>query len=137
VQNLLKRLEDAAMAQRLGMQPSTAAAEWQQQIHQLSEAAAVINEQEQLLDMRCTHFGDIEEAQRTLQEMQQHADQAAADAAAQPSVALAVSVTAEGSTGVMGHDASGLRLRHRAAEFGLEQCAEVVFSAVGLRCERV
>jgi hypothetical protein len=86
VQSLLKRLEDAAMAQRLGMQPSTAAAEWQQQIHQLSEAAAIINKQEQLLDMRCTYFGDIEEAQRTLQEMQQHGQQAAADAAAQPAV---------------------------------------------------
>lgn len=49
--------------------------QWQAEIDQLARSAAVVNEQEQRLDMRCTHFGDLEEAQRALQEMQQHAAQ--------------------------------------------------------------
>lgn len=61
------------MAQRLGVPPTASAADWQQRISRLSQAAALVNEQEQQFDMRCTHFGDLEEAQRTLQEMQDHA----------------------------------------------------------------
>jgi hypothetical protein len=70
------------MAQRLGVPATTSVSDWQQRISQLSQAAALVNEQEQQLDMRCTHFGDLEEARRTLQEMQEHAAQACADAAA-------------------------------------------------------
>lgn len=61
------------MAQRLGVSPTASAADWQQRISRLSQAAALVNEQEQKLDMRCTHFGDLEEARGTLQEMQEHA----------------------------------------------------------------
>lgn len=91
-QELLKRLEDAAMAQRFGTSSvATAApaavtagssgpvedhsaqqptAAWQSQLDQLSQAAAAINRQEAQLDMRCTHYSDLEEAQHVLQEMQ-------------------------------------------------------------------
>lgn len=78
------------MATRLGIPPTTSATDWQQQLQQLSVAAAAVNEQEQLLDMRCTHFGDLEEAQRTLQEMQQHAADAHAEAVASADAADAV-----------------------------------------------
>lgn len=77
-QDLLKRLEAAAMAQRLGAAATVTAQEWQQQIDQLGQAAAAINDQEQLLDMRCTHYADLEEAQRALHEMQAQAAQHAA-----------------------------------------------------------
>lgn len=91
LQALLKRLEDAAMAQRLGLATATSTAgsdthtglaglsHWQAEIDQMAHSAAVVNEQEQRLDMRCTHFGDLEEAQRVLQEMQQHAAQPAGE----------------------------------------------------------
>jgi hypothetical protein len=95
LQALLKHLEDAAMAQRLGLASaasSTAGSDthgglaglsgWQAEIDQLGQSAAVVNEQEQRLDMRCTHFGDLEDAQRVLQEMQQHAEQPAGEAEA-------------------------------------------------------
>jgi hypothetical protein len=87
LQALLKRLEDAAMAQRLGLASVSSTdgsntraglpelSQWQAEIDQLVQSAGVVNEQEQRLDMRCTHFGDLEEAQRVLQEMQQHAAQ--------------------------------------------------------------
>lgn len=70
------------MAQRLGVSPTASAADWQQRISRLSQAAALVNEQEQKLDMRCTHFGDLEEARRTLQEMQEQAGTTHVDAAA-------------------------------------------------------
>jgi hypothetical protein len=63
------------MAQRLGAAATVTAQEWQQQIDQLGQAAAAINDQEQLLDMRCTHYADLEEAQRALHEMQAQAAQ--------------------------------------------------------------
>jgi hypothetical protein len=66
------------MSQRLGAAATITQQEWQQQIDQLAQAAAAINEQEQLLDMRCTHYADLEEAQRALHEMVLQAQQAAA-----------------------------------------------------------
>jgi len=44
-----------------------------EQLSQLSKTAAAINSQEQLLDMRCTHFADLDEARHVMQEMQQQA----------------------------------------------------------------
>lgn len=86
LQELLKDLEDTAMTRRLrasNSAPGTAGAELaaqmdtleeqSEQLSQLSKTAAAINQQETLLDMRCTHFADLDEARHVLQEMQQQA----------------------------------------------------------------
>lgn len=89
VQELLKDLEDTAMTRRLrasSTAPCTAGAggaelaaqmytleAQSEQLSQLSKTAAAINSQEQLLDMRCTHFADLDEARHVMQEMQQQA----------------------------------------------------------------
>ena len=77
-QELLKGLEDLTMAHRLGNVAGTAGAEHatlQLQLEQLAKAGAVINEQEQLLDMRCTLYSDLDEARRVLLELQQSQQQ--------------------------------------------------------------
>lgn len=77
------------MAQRLGVAATVTQGEWQQQIDELGQAAAAVNEQERLLDMRCTHYGDLEEAQRALHEMQQHAAPGSDAGTPQQAVSLA------------------------------------------------
>ncbi|WIA11423.1 hypothetical protein OEZ85_011540 [Tetradesmus obliquus] len=82
---LLKQLEAAAMAQRLGIPAASGLdvtadklAAWQQQRASLCEAAAGINQQESRLGVKLTYYADLDEAGRVLKEIQEaHAAKAA------------------------------------------------------------
>jgi hypothetical protein len=78
LQELLKQLEAAAMAQRLGI-PAAAGldvapdklAAWQQQQASLCDAAAGINQQESQLGVKLTYYADLDEAGRVLKEIEE------------------------------------------------------------------
>lgn len=84
LQELLKQLEAAAMAQRLGIPAASGLdvtadklAAWQQQHASLCEAAAGINQQESRLGVKLTYYADLDEAGRVLKEIEAHAAKAA------------------------------------------------------------
>jgi DNA repair exonuclease SbcCD ATPase subunit len=78
LQELLKQLEAAAMAQRMGI-PAAAGldvtadklAAWQQQLAGLTDAAAAINQQESQLGVKLTYCADLDEAGRVLKEIEE------------------------------------------------------------------
>ncbi|WIA31507.1 hypothetical protein OEZ86_002400 [Tetradesmus obliquus] len=82
---LLKQLEAAAMAQRLGIPAASGLdvtadklAAWQQQRASLCEAAAGINQQESRLGVKLTYYADLDDAGRVLKEIEEaHAAKAA------------------------------------------------------------
>ncbi|KAF6250704.1 hypothetical protein COO60DRAFT_1629458 [Scenedesmus sp. NREL 46B-D3] len=75
---LLKQLEAAAMAQRLGI-PAAAGldvspdnlAAWRQQLGSLSEAAGVVHQQESQLGVELTCYADLDEAGRVVKEIEE------------------------------------------------------------------
>lgn len=76
MQELLKQLEVASMAQRLGSSAAGLAvtadkiSTWQQQIQQFGESVGVINQQEVQLGCKQTYYADLEEVKRVLKEIE-------------------------------------------------------------------
>jgi hypothetical protein len=77
LQEFLKQLEVASLKQRLGSSGPPAGLvthsklkDWQEQLQQLTVGARLINQQEGQLATKVTHYDDLQEAGRILQEME-------------------------------------------------------------------